>query len=71
MQQDAPVSDFFDIDDVCRLIRRSRKSLWLMRREGGFPAPLRLRPRSRPLWPRQTVLAWLAAQQTTNAEGGV
>ena len=71
MQQDVVVSDLMTTAEACALVRRSRKSFWLLRKQPGFPRPVRHHPKAHPLWPRAALLAWLAAQQAANAEGGV
>lgn len=47
---------------LCELLDISRVSLWAWRRDGRFPAPVRLGP-NRIAWRKADVAEWLAARE--------
>ena len=56
-----PIDGLLDTDDVLRLTKISRSTLWRFRREGSFPEPQRIGMRKL-MWRRSAVEAWIAAQ---------
>ena len=48
------------IDDLCTMLRCSRKHLWARRRRGEIPPAIQISP-SRIAWTADSIVAWLGA----------
>jgi predicted DNA-binding transcriptional regulator AlpA len=54
---------FLTMGEVCKLIRRSRQTVYLWVQQGYFPEGIPFNPSgTRKLWPLEQVLAWLRSQ---------
>lgn len=54
---------FLSQKDICTLLQISLSTLWRLRKETGFPAPIRIGRGVR--WGRESIDAWLERQSVS------
>jgi len=53
---------YYSYREVCELTTLSRTTIWRLRRDKLFPAPLKM-PTGRLVWPARVVIAWMEGQR--------
>lgn len=53
------MTKLLSIKDVCKLINKDRRTLWVWVREGKFPQPLKMNGRTIG-WKAETYIQWLS-----------